>query len=292
MPAKPQLSDRQQKALESSLKRVPFLTSEGYRLEADLQRPLIYRVIKPAPELDKQTGVWIEHHDIDLAAGTCSCTLFRFCKGCCHYVWALDNIRLALNLVTPLFVDSGLVVSPQVAHLAPKPAPQAAALSCPHCNHGSTVEADDPGQRVCLKCLRFFDEIHAPEFGGMKPILRSTPLAQSAPQPKARPKPIKFKVASEDAHELREQAPEPRPSRAVPYCHQHGMMVPALRQSTSQNGHLCLTCHDWQPLGAYGARKRPNDNYLLADGQLLELGRSDDLTADDLPSLDDMTGEL
>jgi hypothetical protein len=59
------------------------------------------------------------------------------------------------DITSPLFVDSNLVLAPQIATIF-TPAPQgegsilrqAATLSCPHCGHPSTIDTGQPSQRV------------------------------------------------------------------------------------------------------------------------------------------------
>ncbi|CAB4139340.1 Zinc finger, SWIM-type [uncultured Caudovirales phage] len=74
-------------------------------------------------------------------------------------------------------------------------------------------------------------------------------LIPSAPQPA----PIRFTTA-----------PNPAPSkpvragRGIPYCQKCAcVMVEATREQTGQEGHLCMACEAFQPLGSYGPLTRP-----------------------------------
>ncbi len=280
MPPIPQetiiLSERQQKALDTTLLRSEtLLTVDGYELHAHPSlRPGLYTIRKPEATLDKKTGEIVEEYIVDITAPSCTCKMFEFSRGvnCKHLRATLRHIGQCYNLLAPMLAQSGLTIPAQFIPEAPKTTTEVS-LTCPHCGHGSTIPVPDyPGQRVCIssRCLKTFDEVQSPEFG-----------TRPAPAKLPGSTPLKFSTAPNPPAP---SAPKPaRPGRGIPYCQNCTcVMSAATCERTQQEGHLCMICGAFQPLGAYRAHTRPNDNYLLDDGTRIERGHSHDLTDDDL----------
>ena len=166
------LSERREKAVATTIERGDTLLTDGYKIDPHPSlRPGLYIVTKPSPTLDKATGELVESYEVDTTAGphgSCQCKMFEFApddkKTCKHLRATLKHIAHCYNFLAPMLAQSGLGV-PGVEKAATAPT---RALSCPHCGHGSTIAAQDLGQHICLKCLRFFDEVQSPNFGGME----------------------------------------------------------------------------------------------------------------------------
>jgi hypothetical protein len=236
LPVAPPLP-RRAKALETTrLRSTTLLSKDGYAVDTHPSlRPGLYIVTKPEATLDKTTGEVVEGYEVDLLAPSCTCKMFEFSRGvsCKHLLATLEHIGHCYNLLAPMLAESKLTIPPQLIPSAPA---ACASIACPHCGHTSTIPLPDfPGQHVCTssQCLKTFDEVQSPSLG-------------TRPAPK--PEPIKFATAPNPAP----PAPK-RAGRGIPYCMKCAcVMVEAKKEETGQEGHMCMICEAFQPLGSYG----------------------------------------